>query len=414
MYKYRILSEVVQDRLKAFRVVSLTGARQVGKTTLAKAVAKERGMHYVSLEDPVARAAAADDADQWLAANPSPLVIDEIQHVPDLFRAIKRRVDDDSRRGQYLITGSALWLSMKSIGESLAGRVAILELWPFRLAEWRQSSPFDFALLCGRTLDLDAVRRALPRKRRRENWLGDAVLMGGFPELAELDSPAQRKTWAESYLSTYLQRDVLDFTKIEHVTEYSRLVRLLASRTGRLLNISSISRELGLPQPTVRRYADWLRITYQRYEIPPYSANLGKRLVKTPKTFWVDTGVAAALLGIKTRQDLEGLELMGPFVETWVGGEIMKWAAAGGGAPVFFWRSHGGSEVDFLLEIEGEVVGIEVKTGHRINRRELAGLSECRNLLKKRFRRGVVLYGGDEVVPVDESIVAVPLSALGG
>lgn len=403
----------VQSCLDSFRVVSLTGARQVGKTTLARIVAGKRRMKYVSLEDPVARASAAGDADGWLEANPPPLVIDEVQHVPDLFRAIKRRVDEDRRPGQYLITGSALWLSMKRIGESLAGRVAILELWPFRLAEWKGTDPFDFSNLCGRKVDLGALERGLSETRPASDWLATAILRGGLPELAGLDSPGDRRTWAESYLGTYLQRDVLDFARIEHVAEYGRLVRLLAARTGQLLNVSSVSRELGIPQPTVRRYAEWLRITYQRHEIPPYSANVGKRLVKTPKNLWVDTGMVAALLGLRTWKDIEGLELAGPLVETWVGGEIVKWSTSSRHTPVFFWRAHDGGEVDFLLEVEGgAVIGIEVKTGHRIRERDLAGLLECCDLLGRRFRRGIVLYGGDQIVPMRESILAVPLRML--
>ncbi len=415
MYKYRTMEDLVLESLNNMRVVSVTGARQVGKTTLVKRLCSRMGMDYVNFEDSVIRAAAQADPDQWLEANPSPLAIDEIQHVPDLFRAIKRRVDANPKPGQYLITGSALWLSMKKIGESLAGRVAILELWPFRFAEWHEKPSLDLLALCLPRLDTKLIQSLISQNTALpSNWLADAILCSGFPVPAGFTSERQRRLWFESYVSTYLQRDVLDFVRIEHPSAYARLIRLLASRTGQILNVSSLARDLGIPQPTARRYAEWLQITYQRFEVPPYSANLGKRLVKMPKNYWVDTGMATALLGLKSWKELETLQLIGPMVETWVAGEIKKWGAATGHVPLYFWRSHDGGEVDFLLEVEGQVVGIEVKTGQKLGRRDLAGLYECRQALGKRFRRGIVLYGGSTFLPLNESMIALPLSLLAG
>lgn len=415
MYKYRMLEKTVIASLKTFRVVSVTGARQVGKTTLVRQIASRSGMHYISLEDPIAQAGAKADPDQWLAANPPPLAIDEIQHVPDLFRAIKRRVDDNNRSGQYLITGSALWLAMRNIGETLAGRVAILELWPFSQSEWCASKNLDLNLILKSDIDMRALRSLNASiKLDSQDWLTAAIMRGGFPEPADYSAAQQRKLWFESYLNTYLRRDVMDLVRIEHVAEYTRLIRLMSSRTAQLLNISSLARDLGLPQPTIRRYAEWLRITYQCFELAPYSVNIGKRLVKTPKHFWIDTGMTAALLGYKTWQDIESAQLSGPLIETWVVGELKKWASAAGQTSMYFWRSHAGGEIDALFEIEGDIVGMEVKTGHRLDRRDLTGLHDCRQMLGKRFRRGIIFYGGNEILPLDAQLIAVPLKLLSG
>lgn len=410
MYKSRIAEDRVRASLRVFRVVSLTGARQVGKTTLVRRLCAEEGRAYVSLEDPVARAAAQADPDGWLEANPAPLAIDEIQHVPALFPALKRRVDRDNRPGRYLITGSALWLSMKSIGESLAGRTAILELWPFRASEWRNTI-WDWERVLG---GAEGSLRAVPATQAMGSAVWDRILRGGYPEPAGFTSPSDRQTWHESYLRTYLQRDVLDLIHVERMAEFTRLIRLLAAQSGSLANQSALARDLGLPQPTVRRHIEWLRTTYQCHELPPYSTNLGKRLVKTPKLYWSDTGMAAALAGLRDRAAVETAQKSGALVETWVVNDLRAWSSQRGGAALFFWRAHDGGEVDVLIEHDGAVVGVEIKAGHRIDARDLKGLRECRAALGSRFRRGIVLYGGAEPHALEDRLFALPIANLLG
>jgi predicted AAA+ superfamily ATPase len=410
MYRSREIETRVRDSLRSFRVVSLTGARQVGKTTLVQRLCREDGRRFVSLEDPVERAAAQADPDGWLESNPAPLAIDEIQHVPALFPALKRRVDRDHRPGRYLITGSALWLSMKSIGESLAGRTAILELWPFRPSEWR-SAPWRWDLVLGPD---DGPVRSVRPGHAVGAVVWERILRGGYPEPAGFASAADRRTWHESYLRTYLQRDVLDLIRVERMSEFTRLIRLLAGQTGAMANQSALARDLGLPQPTVRRHIEWLRTTYQCHELPPYSTNLGKRLVKTPKLYWSDTGMAAALAGLRDREAVESAEKSGAMVETWVVNDLRAWSSQSGDTALFFWRAHDGGEVDVLIERGGAVVGVEIKAGHRVDARDLKGLRECRAALGARFRRGIVLYGGSEPHALEDRLFALPLSVLLG
>jgi len=408
MYKFRMMDERVRDSLAAFRIVSLTGARQVGKTTLVQRLCRETGRRYVSLEDPVARAAAAADPDAWLAANPPPLALDEVQRVPALFPALKRQVDRETAPGQYLLTGSALWLSMPAIGESLAGRVVLLELWPLRASEWLHPRPWDWRVL----LDPDGWRKVPAVQPGPAPQLHAAVLRGGYPEPAGLTRAAQRRLWCESYLRTYLQRDVLDLLRLEHVAEFTRLIRLLAGQTSALLNQSALARDLGLPQPTVRRHIEWLRTTYQAHLLPPYSSHLGKHLVKTPKLYWTDTGMAAALAGLADWAAVENVQKAGALLETWVVNDLRAWLAGTGSGEIFFWRSHDGGEVDILLEHSGRVTGFEVKAGQRIDARDLKGLRACRDALGTRFHNGIVLYGGAEAVGLEDRIAAVPLRLL--
>lgn len=401
----------MRQSLRAFRIVSVTGARQVGKTTLLRKCCADTGRAYQSFEDPVTRAAARADPDAWLAANPAPLAIDEVQHVPSIFQALKRRVDSCPAPGQYLITGSALWLSMPSISESLAGRTAILEMFPFRPSEWLQTS-WDWARLFDANDATLLALRTPPDDNLARVW--ESILRGGYPEPAQFAEAGTRQIWYESYLRTYLQRDVIDFMHIERMDEFTRLIRLLAAQTGAMANQSALARDLGLPQPTVRRHIEWLRVTYQCHLLPPYSINVGKRLVKTPKVYWSDTGMAAALSGWGNRSAAEHAQKAGALIESWVVNDLKAWCGQSKGAALSFWRAHGGGEADALIERQGEIVAVEIKAGCRLDARDLTGLRDCRTALGPRFRRGIVFYGGATSQGIDDRILALPLACLLG
>jgi uncharacterized protein len=411
MYRFRNIEAQVRESLAAFRIVSLTGARQVGKTTLVRQICRDTGRRYTTFEDPVTRAAAAVDPSAWLTANPSPLAIDEVQHVPAIFAALKQQVDKNNVPGQYLITGSALWLNMKTIGESLAGRSAILEMFPFTASEWL-GRKWEWGVCFG--ADEPLLNLHVSPANETEQSLWEAVLAGGYPEPAGFVTARSRQIWHESYLRTYLQRDVRDLAHIERMAEFTRLIRLLAIQSGALANQSALARDLGLPQPTVRRYLEWLQITYQAYAVTPYSVNMGKRMVKTPKIYWSDSGGAAALAGFTSRKAVEQAQKSGSLLETWVINDIHSWCKGTGNASLSFWRTHGGGEVDALIEWQNEAVAVEIKAGHRVDRRDLRGLYECRDQLGKRFKRGIVFYSGDTVQGIDTNIIAMPLGLLLG
>ena len=294
----RYLQPSVVKSLQHFPVVLLTGARQVGKSTLAQdLIGKSWQASYLTLDDRVVLDGALRDPDGLISATPTPVVLDEVQKAPDLMRAIKRRVDREKAAGQYLLTGSANLMTLASVSETLAGRGALHTLMPFGWPE-RVERPVPSILKdLFDAQDSAALLKKLPKKTgsgsRKE--IISTILSGGYPEPALMKSSEVRHRWFDSYRQTYLERDLLTIKSIENLPDFNRLLSLMAFRTGGLLNLSDLSRESGLPFTTLRRYVNLLEVTYQVFLLTPYYANIGKRLVKTPKVFMNDTGMACYL-----------------------------------------------------------------------------------------------------------------------
>lgn len=398
--------------MRHFPVVMLTGARQVGKSTLAQAlIGPGWEARYLTLDDRAVLDAALQDPDGLLQGTPTPVVLDEVQRSPDLVRAVKLAVDRDRRAGAYLLTGSAHVTALAAVSESLAGRVALLELLPFAWAELRRLGPSRsledlFEASDAREVLSRWCRRGSPGQR---DEIAGRILAGGYPTPALLESAPARQRWFSSYRQTYLERDLRDIAAIEHLPDFNRLLVLTALRTGRLLNASDLAREVGLPVSTLRRYLNLLELTYQVFLVPPFHAHAGKRLVKTPKLYFGDTGMACHLIAADRWEALERQARVGAMVETWVAGELRKLMAASGSLwRLYFWRTHAGREVDFLVERGEECVGIEVKWSVRLGGSDLAGLRDCAEALGNRFRFGILLYPGTETLALDARTLAVP------
>lgn len=406
----RHVQPLVEKSLADFPVVLITGARQVGKTTLAQALITQNWQAtYLTLDDRTALDTALADPEAFLAAQPTPLVIDEVQRAPDLLRAIKLRVDRDRKAGQFLLTGSANLMTLRTVSESLAGRMALHQLSPFSWAERLGRSPSS---LFGDLFGI-ADAKSLPRKHRRSGLSGPdlvhEILRGGYPPASLMQSPASRRRWFDGYRQTYLERDLRDLANIQYLPEFGRLLRLSAVRTGEMLNVASFARDLGLTQMTVKRYLDLLVLTYQVSLVPSYHINVGLRLVKTPKLYLMDTGLACHLAGIRDWATAEHQGRVGSLLETWVASELLKWTTCQeDDYRLYFWRTHTGQEVDFLLARGEEMIGIEVKSASRVERGDLAGIQACELALKKRVRFSVVLYRGNQVIGLGERRLAVP------
>ena len=390
-------------------MVLLHGARQTGKSTLVQAIAEEdHPARYITLDDATALSAACSDPAGFLAGLRGPVILDEAQRAPDLFLAIKAEVDRRRQPGRFLLTGSAHVLLLPKLAESLVGRIDILTLWPFSQGELDGSEEnfIDAAFA-------DSVRCPSPESFDRHSLFERAVV-GGFPEAAARRSSSRRGRWFGSYVTTIVQRDVRDIANIEHLTTLPRLLSLLAARTGSLMNYAEFSRSLGLSQSTLKRYMALLETTFLVQPLGPWSANLGKRLVKSPKIMFCDTGLMAHLLGLSVERIEAQPELAGPLLENFAVMELRKQASWSETQPrLFHFRTHTGQEVDIILEdAAGNVVGIEVKAASSVAARDFTGLRFLSEALGERFRNGFVLYTGRESVPFAPNLHAVPLPVL--
>jgi len=345
------------ERLAATRpVVMVTGARQTGKSSLLKK--RFPDAEYITFDHLHHVDAARSAPERFLAARGDQTVLDEVQYVPELLRALKIAVDDNRDvNGRWLLTGSRRFDLMDSASESLAGRISVANL---------------------ETLSAEEIRASdHPR-------LGEFLWAGGYPELWGTEG-IDRIDYMESYLRTYLERDLKQIVNVRNLADFRRFVRTLAVRSGQLFNASDVARDVGVSIQTARNWTHALEMSGLVHLLPPYFANLGKRLVKTPKIFFADHGLMCHLLGIENERDLLGHPLRGNLWETFVFGELLKSAGARPGDDLFFYRDHKGIEVDFVLERGTHLQLVEAKAGERIDRRKL-NFDKLEEALGKRFR----------------------------
>ena len=401
----RSLMPDLRDALRDTPVTMLIGPRQSGKSTLAQALAGELGdARYVSLDRGLNLAAARADPAGFVAGDAGTLIVDEVQRAPDLLLEIKASVDEDRRPGRFVLTGSADVLSLPRVAETLAGRMEVLRLWPLSQGEIEgRRDGFLEALLAGRP---EALAGAAPVAK---DDLVRRIEAGGFPE-ALARAGARRGRWFDSYLDTMLQRDVRDLANVTGLTELPRLMLLLAARATGLLNYAGISRDLGMPQTTVKRYLALLETAFLVLTVPAWFRNIGKRLVKSPKLILSDAGLLAHLLGGGAAVERS----FGAVLENFALMEIVKQASTSPARPaVFHYRSADGLEVDALIEPRGgPICAVEVKAAATLAPRDSRGLRSLASTLGDEFGAGVILHAGTEAVRLAPKIWALPISAL--
>ena len=411
MYR-RIITTAIEAALGDSPIVLLNGARQTGKTTLVQALqaqALQETRTYLTFDEAGVLSAAKDDPAGFLAGLSGPVTLDEVQHVPELFPALKAVVDRTRTPGRFLLTGSANILLLPRLSESLAGRMEILTLWPLAQAE---TEGYDGENLIDRLFSERWAFGPLPEISRAD--LIRRVLLGGYPEPMTRSSEARRRAWFGSYLTTILQRDIRDMANIEGLTALPRLLSLLASRSGTLLNLADISRTSGLAYTTLTRYMTLLEAAFLVQSLPAWSANLAKRMVKSPKMLLCDTGLAASQLGLTADRLAADGSLFGQLLETFAAMELRKIAGGSAEAIQFFHsRTQSGEEVDVLLEDgAGRIVGVEVKASASVAASDFKGLRGMAETVRERFVRGLVLYAGSQIIPFGKRLHAVPFSLL--
>jgi hypothetical protein len=392
-------------------VVVVTGARQTGKTTLVGTgpIARRRTFRSLDDYDVLERALAEPDL---LLQTSGPLTLDEVQRVPALLTAIKRDVDRSRKPGRFLLTGSANLLMMRRVSESLAGRAVYLTLWPMTEAEkagTADAGPWSSWLEAGSARsahDLTGPSAA------SEDW-ASRVVVGGYPVPALAGDPTERSQWFDGYVRTYLERDLQNLASISSLADFRRLMRLAAHRVGQMLNQAELARDATMPQATAHRYLNLLETSCQIVRLPAFAASRTKRLVKTPKLYWTDTGLAAHLAGIVGRDAPPEAELPGALLENLVLTQILAWRETVVPRPeILYWRTHGGAEVDFVVESGRRLLPVEVKAARRVRLSDAGGLGVFLNEYRKLAPFGILLHGGREVVLLAENIIAVPLGCL--
>ncbi len=352
-----------------YPVVVVTGPRQSGKTTLCRATFPDHP--YVSLEDPDVRDFALDDPRTLLGQYPEGALLDEVQRAPDLLSYLQGIVDADPRPGRYILTGSHQFGLRAGVTQSLAGRAAQVVLFPFTLGE----------------LQADGCA---------PESVEDLLVQGLYPPVH--DRSLNPGVWYGNYVSTYVERDVRELIDLRNLTTFRVFLRLCAGRSGRLLNVSALAGDCGISRITAREWLSVLETSYLITQIRPHFSNFGKRLVKSPKLYFLDPGLAAWLVGIRRADEILHHVQRGPLFETWVVAELLKGRANRGLASnLYFWRDRRGLEVDCVLERGSGLLPVEIKSGRTLARDSFRGLGQFQEVAGTSSHAGYVVYGGDRV-----------------
>lgn len=410
MNKRTIYSQLM-EALSDTPVVFLRGARQTGKTTLVKQLAEEpasgeNSRQYISLDSATALAGALDDPTGFLQGLKKPVIIDEAQRATALMLAIKEDVDRERHAGRYLLTGSANILTLPGIADSLAGRMEVLTLYPLSQGEIAGTQEDFISALFQKEFPLKQTGNALTKEA-----LLEAIALGGYPEVLSRSNAKRRAAWFDSYITTLVERDIRDISNVQDISGLIRLLRLLGVRSGTLHNQAELSRSIGMPASTLGRYIPLLEALFLIWFLPAWSSNLSKRLVKSPKIHVCDSGLACHLCGADPERLADDSIMAGRLLESFVAGELLKQSSwTEHPVSLYHYRSQSGEEVDVVLEDRaGRVAAVEVKLAASVASHDIKGLASLRDALGDHFVRGVIVYTGQEVMPIGDRIFAVPV-----
>lgn len=400
----RTAESILNEALSISPAVLLSGARQVGKSTLCL----NRDRQYRVFDDLSEREAALNDSIGYILSLPKPITLDEIQKVPEILEGIKMDIDKNRINGTFLLTGSANVLDMKKTKDTLAGRIIEIVMWPLsqkELHDKHEENIIDALFSKG----IDGIKVS----DISYDALLKAMLDGGYPEIQKIDSVRGRALWFNSYISTYVERDIRDVGELRDISAFIKFFNILAPRSCGLLNKSDLAGDATLSEPTVNNYLAMLEMIYQISLLKAYSSNVSKRFIKSPKLFMADSGIFCHLMGVSSTEELHASSHKGNVFETFVYGELLKHQSYGMTRPVIYhYRTNDKKEIDFILEKGDKTLAIEVKASRSVKRDDFKHIADFQSKSKQNVL-GIVLYTGEHILPFgDENAnrYAVPLS----
>ena len=407
MYIPRHIEQAFHTVEKMFGAILVTGARQVGKTTLIRNEKKE--LPYITLDDPIMLQSAKDEPGSFFQASPPPLFVDEIQYAPNLFPYIKMILDKDKKKGQFYLSGSQQFKMMKNVTESLAGRLGILNLLGLSLREIQEDAFYSQFLPTKKYFT--ARQKTVQPIQYKDLWR--IIQRGSMPELY-VDETFDAQVFYGAYTRTYIERDVRDLTQVGDEGKFLSFMTVVASHTGQLLNLASISKDVGISQTTADRWLSILRASNLVYLLPPYSNNVIKRAVKTPKLYFLDTGLAAYLTRWNTPDVLEAGAMAGAFFETFVVSEIIKSYYNQGilDLPIYFYRDRDEKEIDMLIIQDGKIYPLEIKKTANPNKSMIKQFSVLDKISGLERGTGGVICLYESLIPLTEKENVIPVAYL--
>ena len=405
----RHAEKTIERLSSSYPAVLITGARQTGKTTLLKKITDSQNIQYLTFDDPIEEQSAKNDPKSFLEFHPYPFMFDEIQYIPDLFRYLKIQIDQNRQNGMYFLTGSQQFKLMETASESLSGRIGIVQLYPLSAREIRGEENSESFIP---TKDFILARNSLLKQRDfsvKKTWL--SIYTGGYPEVVK--GNVLPKDFYANYLKTYIERDIKKLTQVADEMQFLQFISVAAARTGQLVNYSDISKDCGISEVTAKKWLSLLVSSGLVYLLQPYSANIEKRVVKTAKLYFMDTGLAAYLTRWSNPDVMQSGAMAGAFFETYVISEIIKsFSNNGEEPPIYFYRDKDKYEIDLLIEQNNILYPIEIKKTATPSSDDAKNFFITNRIKNIKIAQGIIICNCSQVLNVknkDSSVLAIPV-----